>query len=352
MSATPRLLTVLILGLSLSCAVAQTISWQQTAPMPIGKGGQVCGVINGKVFVAGGTYWIDGEKKVWSGDLYVYHPDADTWCEGPAMPVPLSYGTGDAVDGKLYVVSGSDGARDYADVWICEPAPCCAKCKRAHAPGQERTCPHRAPRWVKGPSLPAPRIYSASAVVGSKLYVFGGAARNDLTGELYDSALVLDTDNLDQGWQKVQSMPGPGRTLMAAATVGTRIYLLGGYVHKGKDFCNSRDVLVYDTGSGSWGRLPRLPYATRCSDAAAVGGQLYVLGGYVEWRALADIDESFTDKILRLDPVFGTFTEVGKLPIPNCGVSPRLLPDGRLFINGGEDEKKHRSNMTAIGTVQ
>lgn len=328
-----RMLAVVACVLLLSVACAQTITWQQAKPMPVGKGGQVCGVVQGKVLVAGGTHWIDGETKVWSRDLYVYDPQQDTWSTGPEMPVALSYGTGGAIGDRLYVVSGSDGVRDYADVWICEPT----------ATGY---------RWLRGPSLPAPRIYGASAVIGTRLFVFGGADGNALSGELYDDVVMLDTARLEDGWQVLGQMPGAGRTLMTAAAVGTRVYLFGGYMRRGEGFANSRDALVFDAGSGSRGRVPHMPWAPRCADAIAVGEQVYLLGGYVEWRGTADVDEGFTDRILRFDSERGTYTDAGKLPIPNCGMTPQLLPDGRIFVCGGEDEKKHRTDLTAIGTLQ
>jgi len=109
-----------ILLLAVAISEAQpTFVWTRGAAMPTGKGGQVCGLVGGKMIVAGGTWWSDENTKHWTGDTYLYDPATDAWSDGPALPFPVSYGTGQSIDGKLYVVSGSDGERDYSHTMIC-----------------------------------------------------------------------------------------------------------------------------------------------------------------------------------------------------------------------------------------
>jgi len=65
------------------------------------------------------------------------------------------------------------------------------------------------------------------------------------------------------------------RTEVAAAEVGGKIYVMGGYEK------NSNLVEEYDPATDSWrGRAP-LPKPLHHIGAAALGGKIFVLGGYI-----------------------------------------------------------------------
>ncbi len=306
--------------------------WEPGAKMPIGKGGQVTGLVNGKLLAAGGTYWINGEKKFWTGDLYVYDPATDKWSEAPAVPFPLSYGSGRAINNKLYVVSGTDGEKDYTYTLIC-----------VWRGGQYH--------WIWGPPVPEPRIYSVAVAIGSKLYVINGSPDSAFKGKVHDDILILDTKHPEKGWTRSRPMPGTGRTLVGAAAIDDKIYIFGGYRQIGDELANSDDAFVYDTKADRWSRLPDCPYAARCWDAMAIDGQIYIMGGYVTWPAAMMREESFTDHIMRFDPETGTYWDAGEIPIPNTQVNPRVLPDGRIMISGGEDKMKHRTDLVGFGKL-
>ncbi len=334
MTPTGRCAWVLALSLVVTgMSWAQTLKWEPRAKMPIGKGGQVCGIVAGKLLVAGGTYWIKAETKVWTGDVGIYDPATDTWSQGPDLPFPLSYGAGDAVGGRLYIVSGSDGKRDFRETVI-----------GAQVNGKLQ--------WLWGPPLPAPRLYPACAVIGTKLYLIGGAPDRDLQGKLYGDVMVLDTAHLRDGWKSLRRMPGEGRVMMAAAAVGDLIYVFGGYQQGPDGNRNSHDAFVYDTVANRWQRLAKAPFAARCWDAVALGGQVYLLGGYVTWPLATGRPEGFTDKVLRFDPAAGTYTPAGELLLPVTEINPRLLPDGRVLVNGGEDIQRHRTDVVAVGSLR
>lgn len=322
---------LLILGAVLASApsTAARLAWSMAAPMPTGKAGHVAGVVGGKVLSAGGTYWSDERTKVWTGDLRIYDPATDAWSEGPAMPFPLSYGAGATVGDRLYIVSGSDGKRDYPETIIC------ARVRGAY-------------HWLWGPPLPEPRIYAAAAVVGTKLYVIGGAPDHEFKGRFYNDALVLDTARPGEGWRSCRAMPGPGRALLAATAVGDTIYVFGGYVRDGARMRNSPDAFKYDAANDRWRRLPSLPFATRGSDAVAVNDRVYIMGGYVTWPAATLREEGFTGRVLRLDEGRGEYSVEGDLPVPLIGCNPRRLPDGRVFIHGGEDGMRRRTDLAAF----
>jgi N-acetylneuraminic acid mutarotase len=102
-------------------------------------------------------------------------------------------------------------------------------------------------------------------------------------------------------WQRLKPAPSE-RTEVAAAAVGDRIYLLGGFAPDGATVAT---VEVYDTAADAWSRGPDLPVAVNHAMAVALDGVLYVAGGHGQagpsrqaarlegerWRTLAPLPE-------------------------------------------------------------
>ena len=63
-----------------------------------------CGVINNKIYVAGGS---DGDNVV--NNLYIYDIATNSWTSGTPMLVGASYPAGAVVDGKLWVIGSAGG---------------------------------------------------------------------------------------------------------------------------------------------------------------------------------------------------------------------------------------------------
>ncbi|MFC1530419.1 Kelch repeat-containing protein [Gemmatimonadota bacterium] len=72
------------------------------------------GVIDGKLYVAGGWCWNPGDWFcVPISNFFVYDPEADSWTEIEQVPAPRAYSAGGVIDGILYVVGGQ-GWEGYA----------------------------------------------------------------------------------------------------------------------------------------------------------------------------------------------------------------------------------------------
>ena len=75
------------------------------APLPHGEYGEyqiACGVINNKIYVAGGS---DVANVL--NNLYIYDIATNSWTSGPPMLVAATYPAGVVVDGKLWVIGGA-----------------------------------------------------------------------------------------------------------------------------------------------------------------------------------------------------------------------------------------------------
>ncbi|MGH9922703.1 MAG: Kelch repeat-containing protein, partial [Nitrososphaerales archaeon] len=79
-------------------------------------------------------------------------------------------------------------------------------------------------------------------------------------------------------WTKLHPMPTE-RTEVTAATIGSSIYVVGGFDSKGDTVDN---VEVYDARSNTWSTAKELPIRLHHAAAASYQGKLYVVGGYLE----------------------------------------------------------------------
>ena len=75
-------------------------------------------------------------------------------------------------------------------------------------------------------------------------------------------------------WQRVASMP-QGLYCHAAAAMGGKIYVTGGYSQEGA--VNS--VFVYDPQANAWTQLASMGIVRQFHASAVAGGKLYVFGG-------------------------------------------------------------------------
>jgi len=121
-------------------------------------------------------------------------------------------------------------------------------------------------------------------------------------------------------WRRLAPAPTE-RTEVAAAAVGRRIWVLGGYTPDGATVATAE---VYDTATGSWSRGPDLPVAVNHAMAASLDGVLYVAGGNDGRRPSDQVARLDGDRWRRL------------APLPRGRQAGGLVAlDGRLYLVGG-----------------
>ena len=159
---------------------------------------------------------------------------------------------------------------------------------------------------------------NAPRAVGSALVLvlsFAGCDAGDDDGPAVPAASGVR-------WETLAPMPS-ARSEVAAATDGQRIVVAGGFDASG-DTVASVDVL--DLATTTWSRGPDLPIAVNHPMAAAVGGTIVVLGGYLETL------ENPTDRAFALGD--GGWGELPPMPSPRAAGGAAEV-DGRLFLAGG-----------------
>jgi len=170
--------------------------WRDKAAAPSQRTEVAAGVLDGRIWVAGGL-----TESGASDEVAVYDPAADAWTGGPRLPEPRHH-AGVAGDGeRLWLVGGYTGDREPADtVWTLEKD-----------------------EWTSGPALPGPRAAGALAWDGERLVYAGGIGPDGLAGDVF--ALQ------DNRWQRIGVLDTPREHLAAASDGDGTTWFLGGRLH-------------------------------------------------------------------------------------------------------------------------
>ncbi|KAF5385147.1 hypothetical protein D9615_001363 [Tricholomella constricta] len=178
-------------------------------PGPVGRYGHAVTMAGSRFIVFGGQ--VDGEflNEMWSFDLNSLRTKAVWEFIEPVGPAParrtghvcLTYGD------RIFIFGGTDGQFHYNDTWAFDL--------------QTR-------QWSELQCIgfiPTPREGHAAAVIDDVIYVFGGRG---VDGKDLSDLSAFKISN--QRWYMFQNMgPSPsGRSGHAMASVGSRVYVLGG----------------------------------------------------------------------------------------------------------------------------
>lgn len=132
--------------------------------------------------------------------------------------------------------------------------------------------------WRTVASLSTGVRYAAAAVLGDRLYLFGGLTTEGLSDAIWRVDLATG------GVRRIGTLPAPADD-MAAAVLSGRVYVLGGATVRG----DLGGVWRFDPATGRLTTAGRLPGARSYGAAAALDGRLYYAGGASAGRALDQV---------------------------------------------------------------
>ncbi len=226
--------------------------WDTLAPMQLPRSTAASAVIDGKLYVVGGT-----DRKLRSRPVYheleVYDPATDIWTYREPMPTKRWGAGAAALNGKLYVFGGAQSSKIFYDILeIYDPAT---------------------DSWSTGPPMEIKLFGPAVVVLNGKIYVAGGLEFT-ATEERDDVATVQVFDPALNKWMIIGAMP-TGRGQGAAGIINGRIYVVGGYL-EGETVTGALESTI--TGS-SWNTLAPMPTGRGEMEAGVINGKLYVVGG-------------------------------------------------------------------------
>ena len=132
-------------------------------------------------------------------------------------------------------------------------------------------------KWSNGPALGVARSGLAAVTVGTTVFAIGGTRgipqnRNNLGAVRAVEALDL-SPGANAKWQRVASLPA-ARAHLAAAAFSNKIYAVGGWGEQNQD-----SLFIYDVSTDIWKKGPAMPTPRGHASAAVLSGRVVVAGG-------------------------------------------------------------------------
>ncbi|MDP1859504.1 MAG: kelch repeat-containing protein [Gemmatimonadaceae bacterium] len=262
------------------CPSIDATRWSAAAPLPEARADFAgVGVIANRIYAAGGMDASGGPRR----SLFFYSAATGWSVSSDSLPFPMACGGGGAVvGGKLYVYAGDtipagtpcdvghtlmvyDPAKSAPPRWTILPAPPAdASWQCFFAMAAVRNFLHfvggygcnwidptvlqysyntSTAQWVPAPKLPV-TIWPAALAISGRLLIFGG---HDAAG-LYDT--TYETWSYDPATAAAEALSPMriGRTSHAAAALGNKIVIVGGF----------------ETAGGETGKAEQLTIVTGC----------------------------------------------------------------------------------------
>ncbi|MCX5661400.1 MAG: hypothetical protein NTW19_17095 [Planctomycetota bacterium] len=272
--------------------------WRVATRMPASNHDITAGVLNGKLYVAGGLTADFGFPvrprsfdEVWELD-----PSQWTWRVAAKLSRNRVYCATAVIDGAVWVIGGD----------IFEPGG-----KRVAVTTVERVDP-RTGAVTPGVSTSIARPMPIALVAGGRLYVIGNAR------DEYDKPGKIESIGPgESAWRPEPDGP-TGMSALAGAALDDRLYVV----------VPEKGLAVYDTKRRVW-QLVHPPSIPRSCQMTAYRGEIWMMGG---------VDNSNPRQTLIFDPRSGTFRDGPPLPVAIAwGAAAEV--DGRLIVTGGAGQR-------------
>jgi hypothetical protein len=219
--------------------------------------------------------------------------------------------------------------------------------------------------WAAGRPLPETKLEPAAAVVGGKLYVFGGFLTTPRAHEFPATTRVDVYDPVTDSWSRIGDMPAPV-THAHAVVVGDVVWFAGGF--EGDDPGRAiAGVRRYDARTDRWRDGPPLPTAIAGGTLALVAGRdgsvgpsLHYVGGFAPDRDtvlaahwVLDLRPDGADAGAGDDAHADAYADAGwqsRAPLPTArGHLASAVVDGTLYAIGGQ--RRHDTNPVDLAAV-
>jgi N-acetylneuraminic acid mutarotase len=240
-------------------------TWITKKPMPTPRSSFALASCQNKIYVIGGVTYSDPNTGVSTncGLNEVYNPETDTWETKEPMPTARSQMRAEAVNGKIYVISGRAGEMDTT-----------IKTTEVYDTATDT--------WETKAEILYPVTSGGSTVLDNKIYVIGG---QDEYHDPMNPGFVQIYDPAADAW--TQGTPHPNPAWLGeevAATTGLyapkRIYVMGGI--EGIGMVTS-DSYAYDPELDEWTVAASMPFPRSGFALATVDDVLYAIGGFNGW---------------------------------------------------------------------
>lgn len=192
---------------------------------------------------------------------------------------------------------------------------------------------------------------AGAAVLGGHLYVYGGqlGGAHDYAAELQSGSLWRLNLARPEAWEEISQ--GPKRTGLAMVAYQGQLYRVGGWEAKNKQgekrqLVSTRDFSRFDPATGKWTELTPLPRGRSSHDAALVGDQLFVVGGW-ELAGEGDGDWHTTALVCDLSLEKLEWKEIAKPEFMRRALAVAGY-ENKLFVLGGMTDSNEVTQAVSI----
>jgi len=224
------------------------------------------------------------------------------WSAVADMDTPRHQTIAAAVDGKIYLVSGST------------PGEAASSLNQEFDPATGA--------WRDLAPMPGIATHAGGAAIGNKVYVVGGFTGNPHAGALDE---VREYDVTTDTWRVVTNLSSP-RGSVGVVALNERLHLIGG---READQITVASHEVYDPATDTWTQAAPLPLARDHLGIAVANGRIHVFGGRTDGIATNSARHDI------YDPATDTWTEGLIMPTARSG-GTSFFVDGLLVYFGGE----------------
>lgn len=193
--------------------------------------------------------------------------------------------------------------------------------------------------WRTAASAPTKRTEVAAATIGDKIYVVGGFEKPSL-GNVMNVAITPTLEAYDTSTDRwVAKAPMPvGLHHVGIGVIGGRLYVIGGYRQSGLSVWQPvASVYAYDPATDGWTERASMPTARGALSVTEHEGMLYAIGGYDREANSAAVEV--------YDPVRNVWAGRAPLPTPRDHLAAATV-NGKLYAIGGRVNGDYRRNLS------
>lgn len=341
--------------------VDNTLSgWTNIGTLPIALSNSAVSIVKNKMYLFGGyngtalvnniyqADYIGGKNNYISNNIPLYYNNIQSsnihkdqfqfntsgvfslysFTNEQTLPAALYASKVIVTNGNLFVVGGNNGTAPVTTIY-----------RATITAGKIGTFS------TNGVALPAALMKHMTAVIGDKLYVFGGITTGTTSKNIVYINSLLNSGLITNAFTTGTALPTALDSGEVVVT-SSRVYIMGGNTN------NVASNLVYsapinsDNTLGAWVAESNLPVALRDFKAVILKDYVYLFGG----KTTAVVNTVYRARYYN-DGTIGTFSLYGYLPTP-VSCFELVTVNSRLFIVGGNTTGDVATQNTYIVPIQ
>jgi N-acetylneuraminic acid mutarotase len=288
-------------------------NWMTMSPMTSARVGAASGVVNGNIFVLGGSNRLDPPPSGALDHVEMYNPATDMWL----LLSPLSEPRFSAADATLgdtvYIVGGTRiGGPEYG-------GPGYTNTVLAYNTS-DGTC-------TQVGTINAARFRADADIIDGRIYIVGGWGDSGPLDSIEEYDIATNTNITKTTLSEARDLP-------SVISCGSKLYIIGGFDSNGNPV---NTCWEYDPATNMITDKAPLPLA-RGGDRGSVilNGCIYVFGGATNpgpppITTISDIQ--------KYDPTTDTWEVVGSLSTPRWGFVSEVVGQSVYLIGGSDDQQ-------------